>query len=93
MSYNDPVEVERRNRDLERKNSELQSSLREMKEIVENSLVTLDWALKLGVVVAVWFFPIPADKWTQALGMAGYGVVVTIISIGLRKMKALKAYA
>jgi hypothetical protein len=91
MAYNDPAEIEKRNRDLESKNSELRTAIREMKEIVENSLVTLDWATKLGVVVGVWFFPVPADKWTQALGLAGYGIVTTIISIGLRKMKALKA--
>lgn len=68
----------------------LESKLERLYDVVQNALITLDVAIKLGAIVGVWFFPLPTERWPQAIAMAAYAALVTIISKGLNKMKEIK---
>jgi hypothetical protein len=74
----------------ERENRELKNKLDQMHDIVKNSLVCLDVAVKVGMVGALYVWPMPQNKITQAVALAAYAIVVTIISKGLRVLYAIK---
>jgi len=73
-----------------RQNSELKSSLRDLYNVVKHSLLVLDWTVKVGVVAAVWFLPMPQDRKIQAIAMIAYAVLVTLISKGIHSLKAIQ---
>lgn len=75
---------------LASENRELKTTLEEVRNIVFGSLVSLDVAIKFGALVGVWFFPLPQDRVAQAIAMGSYAILVTLISKGLVKIRALK---
>jgi hypothetical protein len=77
---------------LKDENSQLKETLNRLYDVVQGALLTLDWTIKLGMVVGVWFFPFPQQRIPQAIGFAAYALLLTIISKGLNKMKEIKRH-
>lgn len=79
---------EQENRDLQSKISRLKIHLENLKSIVVGALVTVDWTLKIGLAVALWFFPIIQDRFIQSIGIAVYVILLTVVSKAIIKAKS-----
>jgi hypothetical protein len=76
---------------IEKKADSMRSTLRDLYGIVKNSLITLDWTIKLGSVAGCWWFPLPQERLAQVIAVASLLVLTTIVSKGIRSMKAIEA--
>lgn len=74
--------------ELRNKISSLKSKLEDLKKIITNSLIGIDWTLKLGMAVALWFFPIPQDRLIQSIGVLCYVCLLTLVSKTIVKLKS-----
>jgi|GEM_PF-3902769 len=79
------------NRKLADRASDMRTTLRSLYGVVKNSLITLDWTIKLGSVAGCWWFPLPQERLAQCIAVAALLVLTTIISKGVRRMKAIEA--
>ncbi len=66
----------------------LKEKLEGLKSIVVNSLVAIDWTVKLGLAIALWFFPVVQDRLIQSAGIIGYIFLLTLISKAITKAKS-----
>ena len=93
MNYELMYQKEReRNSTLERKESELRSALSDLKDIVYKSTISLLWIFRLGILVGVWFFPMPQDRWLQVIGIFGLLLVSHLLSKAVVHLDKIKTY-
>jgi hypothetical protein len=74
--------------ETDRRVVQLKKKLEGLKTIVVNSLEVIDWTVKLGLAIALWFFPVVQEAPVQAIGIAAYVFLLTLISKGITKAKA-----
>ena len=74
--------------ELRGKVNKLKNHLEDLKGIVVNSLITVDWILKVGLAVGLWFFPVVQDRFIQAVGLAVYVLLLTVVSKAIIKAKS-----
>jgi len=67
--------------------TELKQKYEKLKQIIVNALISLDWLLKVGIPVTLWFWAVPQDNWMQSIGLASYVILLTIISKTITKVK------
>jgi len=79
---------EMENIDLRGKVNKLKDHLDNLKSIVVGALVTVDWTLKVGLAVALWFFPVIQDRFIQAVGISVYVILLTVVSKAIIKAKS-----
>jgi len=65
----------------------LKEKYQNLKRIIVNALIGLDWTIKVGSPVALWFWPMPQDHLMQSIGIAAYIIILTIISKTITKVK------
>ena len=65
----------------------LKERYQNLKRIIVNALIGLDWTIKVGSPVALWFWPLAQDHVLQSIGIAGYIIILTIISKTITKVK------
>jgi hypothetical protein len=70
--------------------STLRSAMRDLLNVVKNSLVTLWWVMGIAFTVALWFYPLEANR-LQAIFFCGASIVYALISRGLYKVKEVQA--
>mgnify|MGYP001562943816 CR=1 FL=1 len=66
----------------------LKEKLEGLKSIVVNSLIAIDWTVKLGLAVSLWFFPVVQDRLIQSAGIIGYVFLLTLISKAITKAES-----
>lgn len=74
------------------KNLELRSALSDLKDIVYRSTVSLLWIFRLGLLVGIWFFPMPQDRWYQAVGALGLLIVSHLLSKAVVYLDKIKTH-
>ena len=65
----------------------LKEKYQSLKKIIVNALIGLDWTIKVGSPVGLWFWPMAQDHVLQSIGIAGYIIILTIISKTITKVK------
>ena len=81
-----PTEEEK----VKEENRQLRRKFDGLMEVVSNSLITIDWVLKLGLPLGLWFFPVIQSGLIQALGIFGFVILLTLISKAIIKVKSYR---
>lgn len=79
---------EMENIDLRGKVTKLKQHLENLKSIVVGALITVDWTLKIGLALALFFFPVIQDRYIQSIGIAIYVILLTVVSKSIIKAKS-----
>jgi len=81
-----PTEEEK----VKQENQQLRRKFDGLMEAVSNSLITIDWAFKIGLPLGLLFFPLVQDRWYQAIGVFVYVILLTLISKAIIKVKSYR---